>query len=483
MAQPVEPAFHDRERELEQLEELWRTDGAQLVTVSGRRRVGKSALLSRFAHGKRAVYLYGTRIAEPDILENLAIESAAAFGLDYLRSNPFPNWSGALDFLTEQVRTQRTLIILDEFPYLCEVTRGLDTLVQRWWDRHGQASNVMLVIAGSTLSFMSELTSYAGALHGRRTGQMSVEPFDYTNAARFFAHLEPVDRVRAYACFGGTPAYLRYWRPEWDLAEAVQSTYLRADHLLFREGEDLLRTEFHQEALYASILRAVASGERRPSDIARAAGRQGVNEIAEHLRKLQDLHYLRREVPITEWERPRSQRVQYRLNDPYLRFWFQFVSPNQSALQLGRARPVWESRISPHLDEFAARTAWEEVCTQFLGQTAMVDSGRLRFNRLGRWWDGQDEIDLVGTLDKRVTLVGECKWSSAPVDERTLLGLRRKALKLELDDEPLWVLASRSEFTPELRRRADIDNVLLFTPGEMYGRIERGARRSSLQQP
>ncbi len=468
MAQPVPTIFLNRERELEQLERIWQTDGAQLVTIWGRRRVGKSALLSHFAAGKRAVYVYGTRIAEPDILANLSASIATAFGLNYLRVGALPSWQDALDLLADEVRDERTLIILDEFPYLCDVTQGLDTLVQRWWDLAGQSSNVMLVIAGSTFSFMSELTSYAGALHGRRTGQLVVEPFEYDDAALFYEQLAPVDRVRAHACFGGTPAYLRYWQLDWQLDDAIMATFLNPNHLLFREGEDLLRTEFHQEALYASILRAVARGEHRPSDIARAVGRGGVNEIADHLRKLLDLQMLRREVPITERHRPRSQRVLYKLNDPYLRFWNRFVSPDQSSIQLGYAEEVWRTRIEPRLDEFVASTTWEELCTRYVQRTATLQDGHIRFTDIGRWWDGQDEIDIVGVHDNTVTLVGECKWSVQPVDERVLSALQTKARKLNLSTEPLWVLASRSGFSDGLRRRAELGGVLLVSPEDIY---------------
>lgn len=115
----------------------------------------------------------------------------------------------------------------------------------------------------------------------------------------------------AYACFGGMPAYLRHWVGKGGPAEQVQRTFLSPGRVLFPEAEELLRTEFHQEAPYASILRAVASGEERPSDIARTAGRHSAAEIFDHLRRLQELRFLRREVSITEWQSPRSHRVVY----------------------------------------------------------------------------------------------------------------------------------------------------------------------------
>lgn len=461
-------SFFDRQAALMELDAAWQATAAQLVTVWGRRRVGKSTLLSHFALGKRAVYLYGTRIAERDILAGLANEMADVLGDDYLRAAPFPTWDAALTYLAQQAREQRLLLILDEFPYLCEVTPGLDTLVQRWWDRVHHGTNLMLVLAGSAFSFMQVLTGYGGALHGRRTAQVAVHPFDYVDAAAFFPTLQPVDRVRAYACYGGIPAYLRYFDAALPLADNLIRTVLAPGHVLFREAEELLRTEFHQEALYSSILRAIAAGEERPSDIARAVGRHGANEIFDHLQRLIEPRFVRREVPVTEAEQPRSSRVLYRLADPYLRFWFRYVSPFQSLLQLGKGTQVWQRDIAPTLDEFIGRTTWEDVCAQHLWRRIAHDALPAPVAQLGRWWDSKDEIDLVGTWRGRVTLVGECKWTAQPIDEGVLTALQAKAHALPLADSPLWVLAGRSGFTAAVVRRAQGGNILLVQPASMF---------------
>ncbi len=393
---------------------------------------------------------------------------AQGFDDPYLRAAPFPGWQAALDYLAARSHDERLLVIFDEFGYLCEGTPGLDTLLQRWWDGIHQSASLPLVLAGSGFSFFQGLTGMRGPLHGRRTGQVEVHPFDFFDAASFFPHLAPEDSLRAYACFGGLPAYLRYWDQERDVEQQVQSTLLEPGHFLFREGEELLRTEFHREALYASILRAVASGEERPSDIARAVGRHSADEIFDHLRRLQELRFLVRLVPVTEWERPRTQRVLYRLADPYLRFWFRYVSPYQSFLQLGRAAEVWKSEVRPTLDEFVARTTWEEACAQHLWRRLGAGQFSVPFARLGPWWDGKDEIDLVGLWQNEVTLVGECKWTGSPVGPEVLAYLQRKAAKLPTTERPLWVLASRSGFDPALRRRAERDHLLLVEPADLF---------------
>lgn len=469
MIQLQNDQFFDRERELTDLESVWGRATPQLITLWGRRRVGKSTLLARFAAGKRGIYLYGTRVGEADILRGLSLHVAEVLGDSYLRAAPFPNWPAALDYLAGQAAGEPLLVVLDEFPYLCEMSPGLDTLIQRWWDGLARSrSRLMLVLAGSAFSFMEGLTGARGPLHGRRTGQVDVHPFDYFDAARFFRHLRPEDRIRAYACFGGIPAYLAHWKSDSGLEEQVQQSLLAASHVLFREGEELLRTEFHQEALYASILRAIATGEERPSDIARAVGRGGANQILDHLRRLQELRFVRREVPVTEWDRARTQRALYRLADPYLRFWYRFVLPYQSLIQLGHREAVWRAEIAPALDEFVARTAWEEVCGQHLWRRLSGEGFRTRFTHLGRWWDGKAEIDLVGLWRGKVTLVGECRWSNRRMTVGDLAGLQAKAARLPHEGEPLWVLASRAGFEPALRKHAEMGGVLLLTPKDLF---------------
>jgi hypothetical protein len=120
------------------------------------------------------------------------------------------------------------------------------------------------------------------------------------------------------------------------------------------------------------------------------------------------------------------------------------------------------------LDEFVARTTWEEACIQHLWRRLAADDVSARFSQLGRWWNGSDEIDLVGLWRGRATLIGECNWTSSPVGAGILTALQRKAQKLASDESPLRVLASRSGFAPALRRRAERDGLLLIEPADLF---------------
>jgi hypothetical protein len=462
-----ESDFYDRKVELSALERLWSGHGGQLVTLWGRRRIGKSRLLARFARDKRAIYLYGLRRSEADILRDLSVEAARVLGDPYLARAPFPDWSAALDRLTQATETERLLVVLDEFPYLNDSTPGLDTIVQRWWDRDGAKADLMLVIAGSSFSLMNELTGVRGALHGRRTAQLEVGAFDFVDAAAFYPHLQSVDRIRAYACLGGVPAYLQFWEPDQSIEQHLRSTVLRPDHVLFREPEMLLQTEFHQESTYSSILRAIAAGAHRPSEIALAVGKHSAADIFDHLERLRDLHIVARQVPITEQHQARQHRPHYVLADPFLRFWFRFVAPFQSLIQLGGGDQVWTREIAPALDEWVGRTTWEDVIIQAIWRLVQNSSISTPIGTVGRYWDKDTEIDVLGMWNDQVTLIGECKWTNDPLDERILFDLRRKSAKLKLSPDATVVLASRSGFTDGVRRRAETEPLVLLDPSTL----------------
>lgn len=465
--------FFNRRSELDLLQRVWESPGAQLVTVWGRRRVGKTALLSRFAQDKPGLYVYGTGVTEAAALEAFARTAAETLQEPLLRQTAFQSWTAALDYVSSRVGQDRFLFLLDEFPYLASASQGLDTVLQRWWDLQGSSSRMCVIVSGSAFGFMRQLTGSTGGLHGRRTAHLVVHPFGYGDAAAFYPDLSPDDRVRAYAMVGGIPAYLLHWLGADDLREAALSTFLAQGHFLFTDAEELLRIEFHQEAFYASILRAMAAGERRPGKIARALGRGSASDVLPYLRRLVEMGLIRREVPVTEHGKPRSRWAEYRLADPYLRFWNAFVAPYQSLVQLGRSVYVWDELVTPELDRFVSRTAWEEVVAQFLQERLRAGEEPL-FQQLGRWWDGRSEIDLVGVLRGRVVLIGECKWTRQPIGPQALDELRGQAAGLPLGPETLWVLASRSGFTSELRELSRQQRLLLIEPEDLFGRAGGG---------
>jgi AAA+ ATPase superfamily predicted ATPase len=224
--------------------------------------------------------------------------------------------------------------------------------------------------------------------------------------------------------------------------------------------------ELREPRNYFSILRAIAQGHTRLNEIAQASGVSEVTAAARYLDILQQMHLITRRVPATETQPDKSKKGIYQIDDHFLRFWFRYVQPNQSGLDLGLADAILSQRIRPDLDNFVA-SAFEEAAQAFVARLAQT--GMLNFlpERIGGWWDREAEIDVLAiSLSEKIALVGECKWSVNLVGTNILVDLKQKAQVLLKDygvQKVQYALFARTGFTPALVEQAKAEEVGLYT--------------------
>jgi AAA+ ATPase superfamily predicted ATPase len=341
--------FLGRDRELSVLDELASSEKPELFVLYGRRRVGKTELLQQFCRSRRAVYFLAAQVREKDNLR--AFREALTDGIDdpLAASVEFPDWTAALTFAAERAKDERLVVVLDEFPYLCESTRGLPSQIQRFWDTRGKHSRLMLVLCGSQVSFMErEVLAERSPLFGRRTGQRRLEPLLPADTLPFFPRWSMHDRVLAYAILGGMPAYLRRFDDARPLLDNVMRECLRPEGYLFDEVQFLLRSELSNPATYNSILGAIARGSTKVGDIALDVGVDSTT-ANKYLTTLRELSLVEREVPLTDPDPLRSRRGTYRFADRFLEFHFAHVQPHAGLIQAGRGSRVLEQFIQPDL--------------------------------------------------------------------------------------------------------------------------------------
>jgi AAA+ ATPase superfamily predicted ATPase len=240
---------------------------------------------------------------------------------------------------------------------------------------------------------------------------------------------------------------------------------------LYDEPRFLLMQELRDPHTYFSICRAVASGRTTPNEIAQGAGLSDRGAASRYLQTLRDLHVLERRVPATERNPERTRRGRYVFKDDFLRFWFRFVLPNVSALEMGEPERVYRSRVAPWLDQHLSRS-FEDVCAQRLRDLNRGGALPAELDRIGGWWRGRSEVDIVAVADEGALLLGECKWSKNPVGLDVLRSLRAKVQEVaaDLKREPTDVylaLFGRSGFTPAVIERAREGEVLLFGPEDL----------------
>lgn len=465
-------AFIGRDDDLRFLHDSYEDQRAQLIVLYGRRRIGKTETLSHFAHGKPTLFFSaqtGTRQEQLTEFSRRMFEEGAPAG-KYLRQ--YPDWQTALGDLTdlpEPANGRRRLVIIDEFPYLVRSDPSLPSILQNLWDHKLRHSNLMIVLCGSAMSFMEkELLSEKAPLYGRATGIMKMTPMPYWDAIRFFPEYSDEDKALAYSILGGVPQYLATFDPERGLGDNVKRYILRRGSALYSEPEILMREEFREPAKYSTIIRAIALGDTRLNDIATHT-LIPVTALGFYLSSLIEVGIVEREFPVTAKpaEHAKGTRGIYRLADDYFSFWYTFVYPNRSALDSGDVDGVWEENMRPMLHDYASR-AFERMCAAWLMRESLQGMLPFRVNRIGRWWDRTDEMDVVA-LDRTglKAIAGECKFRSAPMDPSMLDLLRTRAAKLKPQELQL-MLFSLSGFTEKLSRIASEDeNVRLVELREM----------------
>ncbi|WP_297458692.1 ATP-binding protein [Thermococcus sp.] len=443
--------FVDRERELEFLERRYSSGKAELLVIYGRRRIGKTELLLRFARDKPHVYFLATERPYAENLKDLQRLLAEFLGDELFGRVQFKNIDELLTVFADRIGKKRVVLIIDEFPLLIERYRPVLSLLQKAWDLKLSETGIMLVLCGSSVSAMeTEILAYKSPLYGRRTGQWRVTEIPFFHIGEFLPDYSTEELVKAYGVLGGIPAYLLQFDSKKTFDENVVKNVLSKGAFLYEEAEILLREELREPANYFAILEAIASGRSRFGEIVNATGLDK-SLVSKYLSVLQRLEVVKREVPVTATSKETTKRGLYSIADNYFAFWFRYVLPNKSYLEAGLAEEVWERSR----EDFNAYTGWvfenlvrrPEVFFEITG---------FRFTKLGRWWRKGEEIDVVALNEReRKALFVEVKWKELSEREArgVLKDLERKSELVGLDgwEKRYGLVAKKVEGKDELR--------------------------------
>lgn len=453
--------FVDRVAELDFLEASWKRPSAQLLVVLGRRRIGKTALLRHFARRHKVVHYVATRLPEAQQLAELGEVVGKAIGDDLLAENGFREWRQVFGLLAGG--RGRLALILDEYPYLVEANPALSSLLQRAWDESLAAADAWLLLCGSSVAMMERETLEARApLYGRRTGQLRLSPLPFPAVREFVPGYGFEDAVRTYAVFGGIPQYLQMLDPSQPVLANIRDSVLGPGAPLRDEVEFLLRQELVEVRIYFGILAAIAAGREKLGEIVNATHLPQGN-VSKYLGVLQSLGLVVREVPVSEPTPEKSKRGLYRIADPFVRFWFRHVRRAWSRLEAGQVAAVLRE-VEADLDALAAAT-YEGLCR------ALVAAGSVGpgpWDRVGRWWNRFDEIDVVAYGEKGRLLAGEAKWSRRAVGTNILADLQEKVVRSGLAtgaSRVTFALFSRSGFTAAMKTAARVRKDVVLVHG------------------
>ncbi len=458
--------FIDRKQEMETLVDEYNRDGSSLVVMYGRRRVGKTTLISEFIKDKNALFFLASQESE---LQNRNVfkEKAAEFiDSDLLRNSTVTDWDTIFKAIIETKFETKPIIVIDEFQYIGKSNRAFPSIMQRIWDGILKDQSVMLILCGSLITMMEEQTlKYSSPLYGRRTAQIRLKQIPFSYYGNFFPGRESKDLVEMYSVTGGVPKYIESFKEEKDIYSAINKYVLNASSYLYDEPHFLLQQEVTEIGSYFSLIKTIAFGNSKLSAIASAL-ELPQTRLTKYLKTLIDLDILEREVPITEENPDKSKKGLYKIKDNFIKFWFAFIYPNLSFLESGNTQIVLD-KIKKGFISGQVSFVYEDVCRQKMWQMNADGMWPFTFSKIGRYWDNNTEIDIAAIdPDGKNLILGECKYWREPVGINILLDLEDKAQKVtwnKSNRKTWYVLFSASGFTSELRDLAKKRNDIILS--------------------
>jgi len=416
--------FVDRTDEIARLKDALGREKSSLVVLYGRRRLGKSTLIKRVL-SDNDVYFLADR-SEGQHQRSLLAKVVAQLFPDFDKLT-YPDWESLFRAINYRTETHFTLC-LDEFPYLVEQSKELPSVLQKLVDEKQLKYN--LVLCGSPQNMMYGLFFNSSApLYGRADEIMRLTPLrlPYIKEA---LNLDAINAVEEYAVWGGVPRYWELRENRASLNDALWQNIFSVNGLLYEEPIKLFQDDVKDIVKTSTIMSYIGAGANRLKEISSRC-EEPATDLSRPLKKLIDLGFLEKDVPFGVNEK-KTKKSLYKIADPFMAFYYKFVVPNRSFIELDRRLPI-EQALNAHFSEYVGMQ-WEKLCRDAV--TGNPINGVI-YVKAKRWWGSvqnekkkpeQIEFDVMAeSLDKKYLLVGECKWTTLENGKLLTAELLRKA--------------------------------------------------------
>ncbi|WP_126993678.1 ATP-binding protein [Thermosipho globiformans] len=461
--------FVDRIDEIKFLEKEYKRKTSSFIVLYGRRRVGKTRLIKEFIKNKDSVYFLATEESETENIKTFQNILYSKYKIPLLDNNKLLGWNDLFYIISTLKLEKKLIIVIDEFQYLLKSNKGFSSILQKSWDEYLKDKNIMLIISGSALSMIKrEVLSYSSPLYGRRTGQINLKPIKFKYFKEFFEN-KNIDLIKLYSLTGGIPKYVEILELKEDIYDTIKENFLNVNSYLFEEPYFLLEKELKDIGSYFSIIKAIANGNNKLSKISASLGIKQTS-LSYYLNNLTELDILEREVPILEKNPQTSKKGIYKIKDNFLNFWFKFIYPYKSYIEIGNIDFVMNI-IKKSFIERHVSFIYEDISKEKLIDLNLNDKLPVKLSKIGRWWDKNLEIDIVGVdKENKPILFGECKYTKKPVDldvYYTLVEKSKKLLKDNNHNNLYFAFFSYNGYTKDFTDKVKKEKNILIFEGDL----------------
>lgn len=374
--------FIGRTKEQEKLLAQLSSPIQNAALLYGRRRVGKSELIlhtMRQASDARTIYYECRQTTTENNTKNLSEVIAEAFDMPPLA---FSDIEAALRFVFDRATGEKIVLAIDEYPYLRDVVKGMDSILQVLLDEYRDRSHLSLILCGSYVEVMKSLLERDNPLYGRIDLKINLQPMDYYESAQFYPERSCEDKVRLFSVFGGIPYYNRLIDKNASVRENLIHLILEPDARLEDEVPSYLLSEISKIGNAHEIFSALADGHARYRDILSQSHVSSGATLVNVLNRLIGMQLVQRRSPINDPNN--KKRTSYVICDGLSKFYYRYVFRYLSQRSVLDPEVFYDRYVNDDFETQFVPRAFEEVCRQYL----------VRQNRMG---NSEPPFDLIGT--------------------------------------------------------------------------------------
>ena len=411
--------FYGRENERKKLCTMFHSDGQMISLIYGRRRIGKSELIKQVLKETdiKSVYYECKQTTEQNNVESLAELIGEAF--DFPKP-AFENMEDLLRFLFQKSEKEPMILVLDEYPYLRENSKGLDSVLQSVIDHYKDTSNMKLIVCGSYVDTMKALLERQNPLYGRIDLTLNLKPMDYYDSALFYPEFSEEDKVRLFSVFGGIPYYNRLIDAKKSVRENIIELIASSGARLENEVAMYLNSEISKITNANEVFEALAKGFSRYKDILDQSNVSSGPALIDILDKLMRMDVVAKEAPINDENN--RKKSGYFISDNLSLFYYKYIFRNMSRMNIMDPDIFYDKYIA---EDFATKyvpKSFERICKQYLirkNRKGLMDE---IFEKIGKYYyddpveKRNGEFDIV-TLDDKGYIFYEAKFRKEPITE------------------------------------------------------------------
>ena len=422
----------------------------QIVILYGREGIGKTEIIKSFCEDKAFFYYMARQVSEKEQKAMFAKEIEQKYDLR-LKDNEY---STALSKFRSSDGS-KMVVVIDEFQYIAKKNSDFLKSIIDLAGKKLYPGPVLIVLISSSISFIeNDLKNYMSTSFKKINLIRKVSEVNFVDLVHFFEKDDIRECVKIYGVIGGVPKYMEKWNKSRSVKDNICKLILNKNGYLYSEAENYVSRELREISIYNTILYAIASGNRKLNDLFNYTGFSRA-KISVYIKNLMELDIVEKVNSFETAGRDNTQKGLYQISSTFINFWYKFIFPNLSKLNMMSESEFYDKYIEPEFNDYLDRY-FTKVCTEYLILMDKVGQLPIRIEKIGSWIGKKGTIDIIAQNNKKNSIVGICKWKEKVVTYDMCEELFKTMDQAKIRADYYYLFSSKT-FDDRLKKEAEAE--------------------------